>query len=153
MDKTKSGYRLPTEAEMEFAARGADPANAAWLFRYAGGDTADADAVAWYHGNSPYALKPAGGKTANRLGIHDLSGNAQEWCWDWMNYSVDVDTTVPEDGAARNQMIGGRNGGNQKAFNGGGVGSNITMSCVTYRWGFGPDYNDSFVGFRVVYAP
>jgi formylglycine-generating enzyme required for sulfatase activity len=151
MDKTKSGYRLPTEAEREFAARGGDPGMADWMFMYAGSD--NADEAAWHHGNSAYQTKAVGGKKANRLGLHDLSGNVQEWCWDWMNYAVDAGAETPLDGAARNTMTGGRNAGSQKPFNGGGVGSNLTYSCVTYRWGFTPDYRDNYVGFRVVYKP
>ncbi|MDR1390002.1 MAG: SUMF1/EgtB/PvdO family nonheme iron enzyme [Treponema sp.] len=142
MDKTKNGYRLPTEAEREFAARGGDPDAAAWMYRYAGND--DADAVAWHHGNSPYTVKTVGGKAANSLDIYDLSGNVQEWCWDWMNYAADVPAGTPVDGPAYSAVL------SQKPFNGGGVGSNITYSCVTYRWGHTPDYADNYIGFRVV---
>ncbi|MDR2143681.1 MAG: SUMF1/EgtB/PvdO family nonheme iron enzyme [Treponema sp.] len=145
MDKTKTGYRLPTEAEREFAARGGNPANAAWLFMYAGSD--NADAAAWHHGNSPYLTRAVGGKAANTLGIFDLSGNAQEWCWDWMNWAVDVTPSTPVDGAAYSAAA------NQKAFNGGGVGSNITYSCVSYRWGYTSEYTNNYVGFRVVCKP
>jgi formylglycine-generating enzyme required for sulfatase activity len=151
MDKAKTGYRLPTEAEREFAARGGDPGQPDWMYAYAGSN--NANDVAWHHGNSPYQTKTVGGKAANRLGIHDLSGNVQEWCWDWMNYDVDVAANTPEDGASHNQDVGGRNAGNQKAFNGGGVGSNSAMSSPVYRWGYNPDYKDNYVGFRVVRKP
>jgi formylglycine-generating enzyme required for sulfatase activity len=145
MDKTKSGYRLPTEAEREFAARGGDPALQDWTFRYAGSD--NADEVAWYHGNSAFQTQTVGTKQANRLDIYDLSGNVQEWGWDWMNYAVDVTPETPLDGAAYSAAAPLAN---QKPFNGGGVGSNVTLSCVTYRWGFTPDYRDNSIGFRVV---
>ena len=145
MDRTKSGFRLPTEAEREFAARDANPGLPDWMFMYAGSD--DADDVAWYHGNSPYQTQTVGKKDANRLGLFDLSGNVQEWCWDWMNWAVDVTATTPENGVAYSGAAP------QKAFNGGGVGSNITMSCVSYRWGYGPSYTDGYVGFRVVRKP
>ena len=148
MDKTRSGYRLPAEAEREFAARGGDPGQRDWMFMYAGSDTADE--VAWHHGNSAYQIKAAGGKKPNRLDIRDLSGNVQEWCWDWMYYAADVTAATPVDGAA---YSGTSPLANQKAFNGGGVGSNVTLSCVTYRWGYTPDYTDNYVGFRVVRAP
>jgi formylglycine-generating enzyme required for sulfatase activity len=148
MDKTKNGYRLPTEAEREFAARGGDPGQSDWMYMYAGSNTANE--VAWYHGNAAYQTKPVGGKAANRLGLYDLSGNVQEWCWDWMNYAVDVTAATPGDGGV---YSGTTPLANQKAFNGGGVGSNITLSCVTYRWGFTPNYTDNYVGFRVVRKP
>ncbi|MDR1637972.1 MAG: SUMF1/EgtB/PvdO family nonheme iron enzyme [Treponema sp.] len=151
MDKTKSGYRLPTEAEREFAARGGDSGQPDWMYMYAGSDTADT--VAWHHGNSAYQTKAVGTKAANRLGIHDLSGNVQEWCWDWMNWNVDVTAGTPEDGAAHNQLVEGKNAGNQKAFPGGGVGSSSAMSSPVYRWGYNPDYTDLSVGFRVVRKP
>jgi formylglycine-generating enzyme required for sulfatase activity len=148
MDKTKSGYRLPTEAEREYAARGGNPALGDWMFAYAGSNTADE--VAWHHGISPYATSPVGLKKANRLGIYDLSGNVQEWCWDWMNYNVDVPADAPENGVPHNQLAGSRNAGNQKAFPGGGVGASSAMSSPVYRWGYTPDYTDLSVGFRVL---
>jgi formylglycine-generating enzyme required for sulfatase activity len=148
MDKTKNGYRLPTEAEREFAARGGNPGLPDWMYTYAGSN--NADEAAWHHGNSAYQVKAVGGKKPNRLDVCDLSGNAQEWCWDWMNYAEDVRPETPVDGAAYSAVSPLAN---QKPFNGGGVGSNVTMSCVTYRWGFTPNYTDNYVGFRVVYTP
>jgi formylglycine-generating enzyme required for sulfatase activity len=153
MDKDKNGFRLPTEVEREFAARGGDPGEDDWMYMYAGSN--NANEVAWYHGNSPYQTRAVGtagnGDTgANRLGIYDLSGNVQEWCWDWMNYAVDVTPTTDADGAPYSSTPPLAN---QKAFNGGGVGSNPTMSCVAYRWGYAPDYTNNCVGFRVVCKP
>ena len=142
MDKTKSGYRLPTEAEREYAARGGDPGKADWMYLYAGSN--DPDAVAWHYGNSANQLRDVGGKSPNRLGIYDLSGNAQEWGWDWMHYARDVTGTTPLDGAAYSAQF------NQKPMAGGSVGANVTYSCVAYRWGFTPDNLLGYVGFRVV---
>jgi formylglycine-generating enzyme required for sulfatase activity len=157
MDKDKSGYRLPTEVEREFAARGGDPGEEDWMYMYAGNKDNAGD-VAWYHGNSAYQTKPVGTAgteetRANRLGLYDLSGNVQEWCWDWMNYAVDVTPLTPIDGVGHNEIVNDRNVGSQKAFNGGGVGSNVTYSCVAYRWGYPPNYTDNYVGFRVVRKP
>ena len=143
MDKTKSGYRLPTEAEREYAARGGDPGKADWMYLYAGSN--DPDAVAWHYGNSANQLRDVGGKSSpNRLGIYDLSGNAQEWGWDWMHYARDVTAATPLDGAAYSAQF------NQKPMAGGSVGANVTYSCVAYRWGFTPDNLLGYVGFRVV---
>jgi formylglycine-generating enzyme required for sulfatase activity len=148
MDKTKNGYRLPTEAEREFSARGGNPGLADWMYMYAGSN--NADEVAWHHGNAAFEIQTVGTKAANRLGVYDLSGNVQEWCWDWMNWAVDVTTAIPGDGA---DYSGTAPLANQKPFNGGGTGSNITMSSVAYRWGYAPDYTNEYVGFRVVHKP
>jgi formylglycine-generating enzyme required for sulfatase activity len=104
MQRERNGYRLPTLCEREYAARGGDPREPDWLYRYAGSD--NPDDVAWYYGTSgpglpeghpDFGLHPVGQKKPNRLGIYDLSGNVMEWGWDWMRY--DRNAKLPPMGA------------------------------------------------------
>ncbi len=101
---TGKKFRLPTEAEWEYAARGGNKSNG---FKYSG--SSSIDKVAWYYGNScddcvHAPIHPVKQKQANELGIYDMSGNVREWCQDWYgsySSSAQVNPTGPSSGSDR----------------------------------------------------
>ena len=133
---TGKTYRLPTEAEWEYAARGG---NKSQHYKYAGGN--DIDEVAWYDRNSGDMSHPVGIKKANELGIYDMSGNVWEWCSDWFeeNYYIYSPTVNPQ---------GPVNG--YRRVSRGGSRSNSAVYCrVSFRIGDTPSNRYDFLGFRV----
>ena len=87
---TGKQYRLPTEAEWEYAARGG---NQSENYKYSGSN--NKDEVAWYESNSNGKIQPVGTKKPNELGIYDMSGNVQEWCQDGKREYTDEPQTNP----------------------------------------------------------
>jgi formylglycine-generating enzyme required for sulfatase activity len=92
IDPTRKGYRLPTEAEREYACRAGTTSTYYW-----GGatDAATADRYAWYTSNSGGTTHPVATKQKNAFGLYDMSGNVWEWCNDWYGTYVAGAVTDP----------------------------------------------------------
>ncbi|OHD79782.1 MAG: hypothetical protein A3J97_05225 [Spirochaetes bacterium RIFOXYC1_FULL_54_7] len=134
LDRTRNGYRLPTEAEWQFAARGGNSTN---NYSYAGSNTIGG--VAWYDANSGSKTQPVGTKAGNELGLFDMSGNVWEWNHDWYG-------SYP--GSAQTNYTG-LTSGTQRVFRGGSWFSLSSDCSVSYRVGIGPAYALDTLGFRV----
>ena len=132
--KTGKNFRLPTEAEWEYAARGGNKSKG---YKYSGSTTIGN--VAWYSGNSGSATHDVKTKTPNELGIYDMSGNVFEWCQDWYgNYSSGSQTNPT-----------GPSFGFERVIRGGSWGSNARYCRVSNRSFDDPGNRDSFNGFRL----
>ena len=157
-----NGYRLPTEAEWEYAARGGDPTAADWNYTFSGADTAAGvsysspnnsglDTVGWYCYNNitgttgeedveGRGTHQVGKKAPNRLGLYDMSGNVWEWCYDWYSSISTEETTDPS----------GATSGSSRVLRGGSWNLNACVASVCYRSHDTPDEHYFDVGFRVV---
>ena len=165
LNKNATGYRLPTEAEWEFAARGGDQTVADWNYVFSGADTAEGvsyeseknaglDSVGWYWyntktgttGDSPSnggqgdGTHEVGKKKANRLGLYDMSGNVWEWCYDWNGIVITGKESDPTGAAS----------GSNRVYRGGSWTDSARNASVCRRYYDGPSDRRSNLGFRVV---
>ena len=131
-DFDADGYRLPTEAEWEWLARGGEN------YTYAGSETVGD--VAWYTSNtSDTGTREVKTKQANGYGLYDMSGNVWEWCWDRCR-SVSSSTAA----------AGAASSGSFRVQRGGSWNSNASGCAVSFRYNYYPDYRYYRCGFRVV---
>ena len=135
-------YRLPTEAQWEYAARGGKYWKE-YPFEYSGSDKLNE--VGWYDENSHNETKPVGLKTPNLLDIHDMSGNVWEWCEDW--YSSDFYEQCKQDGVVENPC--NRSKGTTRVLRGGGW-DYFAQDCrSTFRYDYSPSIRYTYIGFRL----
>ena len=130
-DWTANGYRLPTEAEWEYAARGGE------YHLYAGSN--NIDEVAWYDGNSGKETQAVGLKKSNGFGLYDMSGNVWEWVWDWKGSYSSNSVTDPT----------GPNSGSDRVFRGGSWVNFAGGARVSYHGRYDPTYRGNDLGFRL----
>ena len=130
-----NGYRLPTEAEWEYLARGGNTSNSGQT-TYSGSNTIGD--VAWYADNSGSKTHEVKKKQANAKGLYDMTGNVWEWCWDWYG-------TITTDTASS-----GASSGSGRVNRGGSWFNNAVSCTVQYRVINYPISRDGYVGFRLV---
>ena len=131
---TGQNFRLPTEAEWEFACRGGNNSRG---YKYSGSNYIDN--VAWYDGNSGHKTHPVATKSPNELGIYDMTGNVWEWCADWYgDYSsgAQINPKGPYDGSIR-------------VYRGGGWNYGVGGCRSSFRNYFNPTFRLDFLGLRL----
>ena len=166
LNENATGYRLPTEAEWEFAARGGDPTQVDWDYAFSGANKAngkgyeypkdsDLDSVGWYCYNnktgtsgsdetfavSGSGTHQVGKKTPNILGLYDMSGNVIEWCYDYWNEDVSTGSETNPTGAVS---------GISHVTRGGFWRGDASSCLVCYRNRSWSNGHHDYRGFRVV---
>ncbi len=131
---TGKNFRLPTEAEWEYAARGGDKSRG---YKYSGSNTLSN--VAWYDDNSSSTTHPVATKAPNELGIYDMSGNVWEWCSDWYDHYSSSSQYNPT----------GANSGSGRVFRGGSWIINARYCRVSYRDSDLPTFRGYVLGLRL----
>ncbi len=129
-------YRLPTEAEWEYAARAGTKTKYYW------GDTIN-DAYLWYNNNSGGTTNPVGKKKPNAWGLYDMSGNVWEWVEDWYDEIYYI----------KNPNINGPSSGKIRVLRGGSWNFKAGDGRLSYRGGSDPDSGEEYDGFRLVFLP
>jgi len=133
-DFNSNGYRLPTEAEWEYAARGGNKSES---YKYSGSNSIVN--VGWYIDNSGSETHKVGTKLPNELGLYDMSGNVWEWCWDWYGEYNSGSQTNPK----------GPNVGSIRVRRGSSWRFDAVFYYVTSRHFYSPDSKYNALGFRL----
>ena len=137
-------YRLPTEAEWEYACRAGSAGECCF-----GDDERKLGEYAWYEDNAEDPgkdyVQPVGGKKPNAWGLHDMHGNVWEWCQDWYDEDYYADSPAADPGGPRS--------GSCRVLRGGWWGGHPTLCRSAHRLGLSPTFTVNSFGFRVVLAP
>lgn len=137
INTSADGFRIPTEAEWEFACRGGTDTC------YSSGNKFDGD-YSWYSGNTNDKSHPVGKKKPNKYGLYDMSGNVWEWCWDWNTESFYLIST-------ENNPSGSVSGSEKILRGGSWINSEINMRSSGRNWAAPCDKSNN-IGIRVVLA-